>query len=204
MKSGLYACAGASATARAAAWAKRFDEPMTKLSNVYFGFAPGCASAGACGATFGCPSVCSAASPTVSTTRTSRLSASRVAARNSPRKWLSIQLRTKSFGTTTTKEPSSSEAGRAAANQVAKVVSFSVSRSRRETSSQSRSAVGSTACSTRWSMLLSGRRKARSIPPPHSGVGDPRRPPPTPKRLLFCRPFGCLHTTLHSCGEHVG
>ena len=38
MKSGLYAFAGASATATAAAWAKRLDCPMTKLSNVYFGF----------------------------------------------------------------------------------------------------------------------------------------------------------------------
>jgi hypothetical protein len=37
MKSGLYACAGASATASAAACAKRFDEPITKRSNVYFG-----------------------------------------------------------------------------------------------------------------------------------------------------------------------
>ena len=41
MKSGLYACGGASATASAAAWAKRFDDPITKLSNVYFGFEPG-------------------------------------------------------------------------------------------------------------------------------------------------------------------
>src|SRR5918994_1727807 len=40
MKSGLYACAGASATASAAAWAKRFDEPITKESKVYFGFRP--------------------------------------------------------------------------------------------------------------------------------------------------------------------
>ena len=32
MKSGLYALAGASATATAAAWAKRLDPPMTKLS----------------------------------------------------------------------------------------------------------------------------------------------------------------------------
>ena len=37
MKSGLYALAGASATATAAAWANRFDWPMTKLSKVYFG-----------------------------------------------------------------------------------------------------------------------------------------------------------------------
>ena len=40
MKSGLYACAGASATASAAAWAKRFDEPMTNESNVYFALKP--------------------------------------------------------------------------------------------------------------------------------------------------------------------
>ena len=40
MKSGLYACAGASATASAAAWAKRFDEPMTNESKVYFGLRP--------------------------------------------------------------------------------------------------------------------------------------------------------------------
>src|SRR6478736_4537180 len=38
MKSGLYALAGASATATAAACANRLDCPMTKLSNVYFGF----------------------------------------------------------------------------------------------------------------------------------------------------------------------
>src|SRR5205823_3358865 len=40
MKRGLYACAGASATASAAAWAKRFDEPITNESNVYFGLTP--------------------------------------------------------------------------------------------------------------------------------------------------------------------
>ena len=37
MNSGLYALAGASATATAAAWANRLLEPMTKVSNVYFG-----------------------------------------------------------------------------------------------------------------------------------------------------------------------
>ena len=37
MKSGLYACAGASAIASAAACANRFDEPITNESNVYFG-----------------------------------------------------------------------------------------------------------------------------------------------------------------------
>ena len=38
MKRGLYAFAGASATATAAACANRLDWPMTKLSNAYFGF----------------------------------------------------------------------------------------------------------------------------------------------------------------------
>ncbi len=37
MNSGLYAFAGDSATATEAACAKRFDEPMTKVSNMYFG-----------------------------------------------------------------------------------------------------------------------------------------------------------------------
>jgi hypothetical protein len=37
MKSGLYDFEGISATARAAAWANWFDEPTTKLSNVYLG-----------------------------------------------------------------------------------------------------------------------------------------------------------------------
>src|SRR5829696_791132 len=38
MNSGLYAFAGASATATAAACANRLLEPMTKVSKVYFGF----------------------------------------------------------------------------------------------------------------------------------------------------------------------
>ena len=37
MNSGLYALAGASATATAAAWANRLLEPMTKVSNMYLG-----------------------------------------------------------------------------------------------------------------------------------------------------------------------
>src|SRR5262245_18266654 len=174
MNSGLYACAGASATASAAACAKRFDEPITKLSNVYFGFDPGCTSGWAWCSTCGCPSVRSTSSSTTRTTRTSRWRSSRVAARSKPRKWLSIQVRVKSLGTTTTNELSSSARGLALANQVANVVSFSVSRSRRETSSQSRSAVGSTACSTRLSVLLTGRRKARAYHRRNAQL----RPPP--------------------------
>src|SRR3979409_2322273 len=37
MNSGLYAFAGSSATATAAACANRLDEPMTNVSNMYFG-----------------------------------------------------------------------------------------------------------------------------------------------------------------------
>ena len=37
MNSGLYALAGDSATATEAACANRFDEPMTNVSNMYFG-----------------------------------------------------------------------------------------------------------------------------------------------------------------------
>src|SRR4029450_13546928 len=37
MNSGLYAFAGDSATATAAACANRFDEPMTNVSNMYLG-----------------------------------------------------------------------------------------------------------------------------------------------------------------------
>ena len=39
-RAGCTPCPGDSATASAAAWAKRFDGPMTKLSNVYFSFRP--------------------------------------------------------------------------------------------------------------------------------------------------------------------
>ena len=40
MKSGLYDCAGDSATASAAAWAKRLLAPITNTSNVYLGLMP--------------------------------------------------------------------------------------------------------------------------------------------------------------------
>ena len=42
MNSGLYARAGASATATAAAWLNRFDAPITNVSNVYFSFSRVC------------------------------------------------------------------------------------------------------------------------------------------------------------------
>ncbi|CAM5626347.1 hypothetical protein SGLAM104S_06616 [Streptomyces glaucescens] len=46
MKSGLYAFAGASATATAAAWAKRFDAPITKVSKRYLGLSRAVGSPG--------------------------------------------------------------------------------------------------------------------------------------------------------------
>src|SRR5437868_6578427 len=45
MNNGLYALAGCSATATAAACANRFDEPITNVSNVYFGLRRACSDA---------------------------------------------------------------------------------------------------------------------------------------------------------------
>src|SRR5580704_13167226 len=47
MNRGLYALAGASATATAAAWANRLLEPMTNVSNVYFELSRAAAGRGA-------------------------------------------------------------------------------------------------------------------------------------------------------------
>src|SRR6185503_5189027 len=174
MKSGLYACAGASATASAAACAKRFDEPITKLSNVYFGLAPSCGSAVATGRGLAAASAGSGSSATVSETRTSCPSASRVAARTRPRKWLSIHSRVKSFGTTTTNASSLRCAPPAAANHVAWVVSLRVSRKRRETSSQRLSAVRSPTCSNVVLDAPLGSREARAYHPPK----EPSEPSP--------------------------
>src|SRR5690606_16567087 len=57
MNNGLYARDGASATATAAAWANRFDAPMTKVSNVYFSFSFVFDVWGWAGAVYGCPAV---------------------------------------------------------------------------------------------------------------------------------------------------
>src|ERR687885_1618256 len=152
MKSGLYACAGASATANAAAWAKRFDEPITNRSNVYFGFIPvsalvgaaaraGVASAGE-GASIGPRSV------TESATRRSCPVTSRTAAPISPRKCPSIHSRVKSFGTPRTKASSLSSTPSASANQVRYVVSLRAPLSRPATSFHRLSAVSSIGRST--------------------------------------------------------
>jgi hypothetical protein len=82
--------------------AKRFDDPITNRSNVYFGFIPasaaatgglGFASAVGVGVSAGLRSV------TVSATRRSWPVTSRTAAPIRPRKWPSIHSRVKSFGT---------------------------------------------------------------------------------------------------------
>src|SRR5436190_3234006 len=151
MKSGLYACAGASATASAAAWAKRFDEPITNRSNVYFGFMPvsppapawrGFASAAGLGASTG------TRSRTESATRRSWPVTSRTAAPIRPRKCPSIHSRVKSFGTPRTKRSSESSAPSASANQVRYVVSLRAPLSRPATSFHRLSAVSSIGRST--------------------------------------------------------
>src|SRR5579884_3218751 len=63
MKSGLYAWAGASATASAAACAKRFDDPITKESNVYFGLMPAISLRGATSSGSGVTAVGTACAP---------------------------------------------------------------------------------------------------------------------------------------------
>src|SRR5918996_5166184 len=137
MKSGLYACAGASATASAAACAKRFDDPMMKRSNVYFGLSGdswtsrsvrlpsrsrSSAIAGVLRGGVGAERAGAMEepdhSPTAKETSSSLPSVSRTAVDTKFWKWLSIQLRVKSFGTATTTPPSSNELGSAWANHV--------------------------------------------------------------------------------------
>src|SRR5437773_6691720 len=170
MKSGLYACAGASATARAAACAKRFDEPITKRSKVYFGFIPAStapperpfgASAGA-GVSAGILSV------TESATRRSCPVTSRTAAPIRPRKCPSIHSRVKSFGTPRTKASSERSAPSASANHVRYVVSLRASLSRPAPSFHRLSAVSSIGRSTPWyhSSPARGRGEHSSVPHP--------------------------------------
>src|SRR5438552_4767789 len=201
MKSGLYAWAGASATASAAAWAKRFEEPITNRSKVYFGFTPppswpvptrrgGSRVAGDSGAS---------RSMTVRPTRRSWPVTSRTAAPIRPRKWLSIHSRVKSFGTARTKASSESSTPTASANQVWYVVSFSAPLSRPETSVQRFSAVSSIERSTLAYPLLSasGRRE-------HSSASTGRQWVETgDEKAWFCRYFQHSHMTIHTCGRTV-
>src|SRR5215210_1820908 len=159
MKSGLYACAGASATASAAACAKRFEEPMTNESKVYFGLRPipsgsrrwpstltRITSAGGAGS----PST----SVTASWIRRSCPVASPTAALISPTKWPSIQLRVKSFGTARVNSSSLRSTPSTWSNHVRYVVSLRAPLSRLETSLHRPSAVSSIEGSTPPDKLL--------------------------------------------------
>src|SRR5712691_11391921 len=166
MNSGLYACAGASATASAAAWAKRFEEPITKESNVYRGLIPPGSGRGSGGG-----SVAGGGtgwdSRTASRSRRSAPVASLTAARISSTKCPSIHSRVKSFGTDSTKVSSSTLAPPTSLNQLRNVLSLSAPRKRADTSSQRLSAVSSIGCSTgpSDSSVRSGRSADNSSVP---------------------------------------
>src|SRR5829696_9465014 len=188
MKSGLYAWAGASATASAAACAKRLDEPITNESNVYFGFSPPDAvRAGGViddvkpvsadtTASLGSRSVLTAS-------RTGRSSpvSSRTAAWTSPKKCASIQFRVKSFGTVRTTASSETSPPSTWSNQVRKVVALSASLSRSATSFQRSSAGSSRWRSTRRFPLPDSTKRAASIAASNQ-----------PYNGCFCGDFGGL------------
>src|SRR5579862_7983131 len=191
MKSGLYACAGASATASAAACAKRFDDPITNESNVYFRLKPPLSGLlGGMRATIGAaagsskPSSVtgSAGAKPSSETRSSigRSSpvTSRMAAPIRPRKWPSIQSRVKSLGTARTKQSLSSRP-RASLNHVPYVVSLSAPLSRPATSLHKASAVSSIWCST----------PPPAPPPREHGSGEHTNLPNHCKTGNFAGPF---------------
>src|SRR5919197_721421 len=164
MKSGLYACAGASATASAAACAKRFDEPMTNESKVYFGLRPLslCLRGGAADMAV----VSRGRSATVRRMRRSCPVASRAAALIRPRKCPSIHSRVKSFGTEIASVSSVSSTPSASANHVRYVVSLRAPLSRPATSDHRLCAVSSTWRLTRLDPLLHsppGRREHTNV-----------------------------------------
>src|SRR6185503_2402163 len=166
-------CAGASATASAAACAKRFDEPITNESKVYFGFmfwppaaSRGCASAGSLRSP---PSV----SATASWIRRSRPVESPTAALIRPMKWPSIQSRVKSFGTASVNSSSFSSSPSTWSNHVRYVVSLRAPLSRLETSLHRPSAVSSIEGSTPPDALLVGELASGE----HSSVGAPSQRP---------------------------
>src|SRR6266550_2512247 len=150
MKRGLYACAGASATASAAACANRLDEPITKRSNVYFGFIPESMAPPErpFGASGGAGVAAGSRSVTESATRRSWPVTSRTAALIMPRKCPSMHSRVKSFGTPMTKASSERSVPSASANHVRYVVSLRAPLSRPATSFHRLSAVSSIGRST--------------------------------------------------------
>src|SRR6266540_6032812 len=191
MKSGLYACAGASATASAAACAKRFDEPITNRSKVYLGFIPESIAPAPdrFGASVGTGVAAGIRSVTERATRRSWPVTSRTAAPIRPRKCPSIHSRVKSFGTPRTKASSESSAPSASANHVRYVVSLRAPLSRPATSFHKLSAVSSIGRST---------PPYHSSPPggsgEHSSVSQPLQRVETGDEIpSFCRDF--LHST---------
>src|SRR5919198_1061896 len=152
MKSGLYACAGASATASAAACANRFEEPITNESKVYFALSP--LSLCLRGGWADVVAVSRGRLATVSRMRRSCPVASRAAAPIRPRKWPSIHSRVKSFGTETTSVSSVSSTPSASADHVRYVVSLRAPLSRPATSDHRPCAVSSTWRLTRLDPLL--------------------------------------------------
>src|ERR671936_2425267 len=172
MKSGLYAWAGASATASAAACAKRFDEPMTNESKVYFGLRPLslCLRGGAADAA----AVSRGWSAMVRRIRRSCPVASRAAALIRPRKCPSIHSRVKSFGTEIASVSSVSSTPSASANHVRYVVSLRAPLSRPATSDHRLCAVNSTWRLTRLDPLLrSAAREARAYQRAAAPDNDP-------------------------------
>src|SRR5262245_61458263 len=171
MNSGLYACAGASATASAAACANRFEEPITKRSNVYFGFVT-ITSRESFSPNDGEADGGVGSSRTRNAIRSSPPNASLAAERRKARKCSSIHSRVKSFGTTIVKTPSPSPPASAWPNQVWNVVSLRVSLSLPETPCQRRSAVISVAACTRLRAPLSLPQGGE-----HSSVDRPAQRP---------------------------
>src|SRR6266487_6354532 len=195
MKRGLYCCAGASATTSAAACAKRFDEPITKESNVYLGLRPpppGTATVGLTSRLRDCGS-----SRTAITTRRCVPVQSVTAARISSRKCPRIQVFEKSFGTAMTKRSSVRSSPRASPNQVLYVVSLRASRRRLETSVQSSSALSSSCCSIWCGRAPYGPAGRPSIAPPRAPHNADNSTSPPAQKTLICRDLFTTHHTVH-------
>src|SRR6266542_3902306 len=196
MKSGLWACAGASATASAAAWAKRFDEPMTNESKVYFGFIPppgGLSAAARRGGISTLGSDWGSRSATVRAILRSCPVVSRTAAEIRPKKCPSIHSRVNPFGTVITNASSVSSAPAALANHVRYVVVFSAPLSRSATSAHRLSAFSSSWPSTcRCYLFLSRRAEGGE----HNSVPERVQPPDF-------QAFFYVHIALHRCGNDL-
>src|SRR5918996_2166328 len=198
MRGGLYACAGASATASAAACAKRFDEPITNRSNVYFGFSRRSPLAWSrlLGGSLPTAPASSGAPRTLSWMRRSRPVTSCVIARIRPRNLPSIHSRVKSFGTATTNASSLSSTPVASENHVVYVVSLSAPWRRFETSAHRVSAVSSVECS-KWGPWGSASGTARAE---HSSGPVEVKPPDL---QVFCH-FWKLSTAVDGTGDKRG